>query len=179
MDIDDKRMLLNEYLTFISKSFSEKEKREKCLIAAHYFKCDFDRDVREPKKVCYRCAEDQGLEKKTRRLDHGMYAHEICQSLMEFLVSTEKKANDAIKPMLHFSLQVLHRHSQICAGDQSNSCFEPQTVYYLRPIEFTQKPLIPKEPTSKRLIRKEAVRIPLRVIDIDYRALDPRLRREP
>merc|ERR1712062_423453 len=177
MELILKRKLAYDYIDFISKSFSEEATRDKLKMAAHYFLCDFGESNLEPRESCGQC-KDNNVEIES--LNCGMHAEEICEVVLEFINSSSDEATDPYKPILEFCLKI---HSDHVQDDIHHSLFEPaepaEPAYFLTPTEFNN--LIsysrPTNFTTMAVVMEEgdSVRIPLRIIDDKYEALDPRL----
>ena len=177
MELILKRKLAYDYIDFISKSFSEEETRDKLKMAAHYFLCDFGESKLEPRTSCEQC-KDNNVEIESIKC--GMNAEEICEVVLEFINSSTEEATDPYKPILEFCLKI---HSDHVQDDICHTLFEPaepaEPAYFLTPIEFNN--LIsysrPTNFTTMAVVMEEgdSVRIPLRIIDDKYEALDPRL----
>ena len=181
MELILKRKLAYDYIDFISKSFSDEETRDKLKMAAHYFLCDFGESNLEPRESCGQC-KDNNVEIES--LNCGMHAEEICEVVLEFINSSTEEATGPYKPILEFCLKI---HSDHVQDDIYHSLFEPsesepsesEPAYFLHPIEFNN--LIsysrPTNFTTMAVVMEEgdSVRIPLRIIDDKYEALDPRL----
>ena len=181
MELILKRKLAYDYIDFISKSFSEEETRNKLKMAAHYFLCDFGESNLEPRESCGQC-KDNNVEIES--INCGMNAEEICEVVLEFINSSTEEATDPYKPILEFCLKIHSDHVQDHVQDDiCHTLFEPvepaEPAYFLTPIEFNN--LIsysrPTNFTTMAVVMEEGdtVRIPLRIIDDKYEALDPRL----
>ena len=182
MELLLKRNLAYDYINFISKSFTDKATRDKLKLAAHYFLCDYGQSELEPRKSCEQC-KDNNVE--ISRLECGMKAQEICKAVLEFIIMSNQEAKGPYRPILQHCLKIQSEHIQNNIYHE-DSCFEP--AYFLTPIQFESTTMLRsckitnskansgnKYPTSLVTNDGEYVKIPLRIIDDKYEALDPRL----
>ena len=158
-------------------------------MAAHYFKCDFEVDEKARMR-CPACKSSDIMaisDSNFTKFMETTTAEEVSQLIMDFLIASCDTAFDSYRMVLKSCLRSIQRHCQRNKNVHGEECFEP--AYFVHLIEFAKnrKPISPTKKKTEdglfygyKLLEADSTedrRIPLWIIDPDYRPIDPRLQK--
>ena len=126
-----------------------------------------------------------------RKYMESATAEEVSQMMIDFLVLSSENAFDSYKRVLKSCLRTIQRHCRKSGDLHSDECYKP--AYFVYPIEFI-KAIEPRRQTKVntdddlfygyKLLKggssEDATggrRIPLWIIDPNYKPVDPRLQK--
>ena len=118
-------------------------------------------------------------------------AEEVSQTMLDFFILSCENSFDSYQRVLKSCLRTIQHHCSKSEDSHSDKCFKP--AYFVYPIEFSKT----SEPRSQRHVstdtgddlfygykllkggasENEGRRIPLWIIDTNYKPVDPRLQK--